>query len=181
MPVSKSKNRYGVTAPRHVLQVIDNGGSSQHIRNDAAPFLSFARIVITALAAAFVGAALALGTFDRVAAALHGAADLFQNPDQYRKAFHADDAVADLRLSPVHLELPKALAKSAFTVLLAAGIAAATLYSGRVPPILQSLGTLIAWPLRILRRWHSGHVGDYVVWMIIGIAVFGAAALGLLQ
>jgi multicomponent Na+:H+ antiporter subunit D len=43
------------------------------------------------------------------------------------------------------------------------------------PPLPRSL---LAWadrPVAVLRAAHSGHVGDYVTWLTIGIAVFGLA------
>lgn len=47
---------------------------------------------------------------------------------------------------------------------------------GLVRPTLPR--SLVAWanrPLDMLRAAHSGHVGDYVTWLTIGIAVFGLA------
>lgn len=37
--------------------------------------------------------------------------------------------------------------------------------------------TAVARPVMLVRDLHSGHVGDYVTWVVFGIAAFGAAAL----
>jgi len=62
-------------------------------------------------------------------------------------------------------EMPDALATIALAVL----IAAIGVYSGlgRVRPVLER-------PLHIVRRLHSGHVGDYVAWLLFGVAALGA-------
>ena len=56
------------------------------------------------------------------------------------------------------------------TAVLAVAVAAAALYGRplveRMPP-LRRLGA----PARLLRALHSGHVGDYVAWMMVGIVV----------
>jgi multicomponent Na+:H+ antiporter subunit D len=59
---------------------------------------------------------------------------------------------------------------AAITVLLALGIAAAALWPHRLP----------SWPrpvraaLDVLHRGHSGHVGDYVAWLLAGVTVLTA-------
>jgi multicomponent Na+:H+ antiporter subunit D len=39
----------------------------------------------------------------------------------------------------------------------------------------------IASPLRVVRKLHSGHVGDYVTWLTFGVASFGLLGLLLLR
>jgi multicomponent Na+:H+ antiporter subunit D len=57
---------------------------------------------------------------------------------------------------------------------LAAGLAALALWAPRLPDALRAA----AWPvtpvLGGLRRVHSGHVGDYVAWLFVGVAAFTA-------
>ncbi|QRP50857.1 NADH dehydrogenase [Amycolatopsis sp. FDAARGOS 1241] len=57
---------------------------------------------------------------------------------------------------------------AAASVVLAAGIAAAGLWSrGRAPSAVRS-------GVHLLHRAHSGHVGDYVAWLLAGVAAFAA-------
>jgi hypothetical protein len=55
--------------------------------------------------------------------------------------------------------------------LLASLIAVATLYGRRlVDRVLPSLRSVYR-PIEFLQRLHSGHVGDYVAWMMMGMTV----------
>ena len=33
---------------------------------------------------------------------------------------------------------------------------------------------------RALRAWHSGHIGDYVTWLVVGVVVLGWALVATL-
>ncbi|MGW4487421.1 complex I subunit 5 family protein [Amycolatopsis sp. NPDC004368] len=61
------------------------------------------------------------------------------------------------------------LAFAGLTLLLTAGLTAAALWPRRTP----------SWPgpataaVRILHRGHSGHVGDYVAWLLVGVTALG--------
>jgi multicomponent Na+:H+ antiporter subunit D len=52
------------------------------------------------------------------------------------------------------------------SVLLAIGIAVAGVYLG--------VGRALRKPLNVLHRLHSGHVGDYVAWLLLGISALAA-------
>jgi multicomponent Na+:H+ antiporter subunit D len=52
------------------------------------------------------------------------------------------------------------------SVLLAVAIAVTGVYRG--------VGRLLDKPLHTVHRLHSGHVGDYVAWLMVGLAVLGA-------
>lgn len=56
------------------------------------------------------------------------------------------------------------------TAVLATGVALASLYGARLPEGIGRLLGRLARPLGILRRVHSGRVGDYVVWLLLGVA-----------
>ena len=59
------------------------------------------------------------------------------------------------------------------STLLAFGIAFTALYARRLPTIVRAAATAMAPPLRVVRQAHSGHVGDYVAWFVVGIALLG--------
>jgi multicomponent Na+:H+ antiporter subunit D len=62
------------------------------------------------------------------------------------------------------------------SVLLALMVAAAGLYSDRLPWLLSQAPAVLTLPFRVLRTAHSGHLGDYVVWLLVGVTLL---AIGL--
>lgn len=58
---------------------------------------------------------------------------------------------------------------------LAVGFAAAGLLRHRLPTAVRRGFATFDPSTRVLRRLHSGKVGDYVVWMVLGVAVSGVA------
>jgi len=64
---------------------------------------------------------------------------------------------------------------------LAGVVALAALYRDRLPTGAGTVVRPFLGAVRGLRALHSGHVGDYVAWLVVGVAVLGAlAALPLL-
>ncbi len=61
------------------------------------------------------------------------------------------------------------------SVALALAVAAAQLYSRRLPAPVRAVGVALRPPLRILRATHSGHLGDYVVWLLLGVTLLAGA------
>ena len=55
------------------------------------------------------------------------------------------------------------------SALLAAGLAAVALWAPRLPALLSRAGRRLEPAVDGLRRIHSGHVGDYVAWLFLGI------------
>jgi len=68
------------------------------------------------------------------------------------------------------------------TVVVAAGFAAGGLYSRRLLAWSGRMGPVATRSLSALRRLHSGHIGDYVMWQFVGIALLlvmvGSTVLG---
>ncbi|MDP9882672.1 multicomponent Na+:H+ antiporter subunit D [Sinomonas atrocyanea] len=63
------------------------------------------------------------------------------------------------------------------TTLAALGVAAADLYRHRLPGAAGRPLAVLDPPLRLLRSLHSGRVGDYTVWLVLGVAASGAIVL----
>ncbi|NUP73242.1 MAG: NADH dehydrogenase, partial [Sinomonas sp.] len=63
------------------------------------------------------------------------------------------------------------------TAAAAAGFAAAGLYRHRFPAMVRHSLAVFDPSLRTLRHLHSGRVGDYVVWMVLGVTASGAVLL----
>jgi multicomponent Na+:H+ antiporter subunit D len=57
---------------------------------------------------------------------------------------------------------------------LAVAVASAALYRDRLPDLAGTAARPITAAVRGLRALHSGHVGDYVAWLVAGVAVLGA-------
>ncbi|MGH3700388.1 MAG: hypothetical protein ACRDQY_13125 [Pseudonocardiaceae bacterium] len=57
------------------------------------------------------------------------------------------------------------------STLLALLVATVALYTDRVPQLLRQGAGVLAPPLRALRIAHSGHLGDYVVWLLLGVTL----------
>jgi multicomponent Na+:H+ antiporter subunit D len=57
---------------------------------------------------------------------------------------------------------------------LAALFAVTALHRGRLPAAVTTLARRVSPALTGLRRLHSGHVGDYITWLLVGVAVLCA-------
>jgi multicomponent Na+:H+ antiporter subunit D len=60
------------------------------------------------------------------------------------------------------------------SVLLAVGVAGVALWAPRIPDLAKSALAPLHPVLTGLRRVHSGHIGDYVAWLFVGVAAFTA-------
>ncbi len=64
------------------------------------------------------------------------------------------------------------------SVALALAIAALNLFRERLPqPLTRSADLLTRPALKGIKALHSGLVGDYVTWIVVGLAVFAVASL----
>jgi hypothetical protein len=50
-------------------------------------------------------------------------------------------------------------------------MAALGLYSDRLARMFSQAPAVVTLPFRVLRTAHSGHLGDYVVWLLIGVTL----------
>jgi multicomponent Na+:H+ antiporter subunit D len=123
-----------------------------------------------ALLAFGLGIALVPGLADHVQGA---AAQLQDRPAYAATVLHGRPMAA---AAPVHAAGPGALDWIYGTLSLtgALAIAAVALRSGRVRDAVPAgLGHMGDRALHLLRSLHSGHVGDYVTWLVVGTAVLG--------
>jgi multicomponent Na+:H+ antiporter subunit D len=56
---------------------------------------------------------------------------------------------------------------------LAVGLALLMLYAPRLPRTLRVAGARLAPATHALHRLHSGHIGDYVAWLLVGALALG--------
>jgi multicomponent Na+:H+ antiporter subunit D len=58
---------------------------------------------------------------------------------------------------------------------LAVALAASAWFAHLLPDrVLRGMRRVVEPPVRVLHRLHSGHVGDYVAWLVFGVALLGA-------
>ncbi len=77
-------------------------------------------------------------------------------------------------------EIPGAAIRGIIAVFLALTLASTSVFRGKLARYLR-IGALLEGPLTALRGVQSGHPGDYVLWLTVGLAVFGSASLFLLR
>ncbi|MCW2726541.1 MAG: NADH/Ubiquinone/plastoquinone [Frankiales bacterium] len=133
------------------------------------------RVPVTMLAPIVIllGACLALGVWPGARAAAEHAAALFTDPSGYAR--EALTGVAGpLPASPRPGNWTAAgLLWGLLSAVLAVAAAAGMLYSDRLPGgrLRHRLGSPL---VHGLRQVHSGHIGDYVAWLMTGMAAMGA-------
>ncbi|WP_369046485.1 complex I subunit 5 family protein [Sinomonas sp. P10A9] len=127
--------------------------------------------------AALLGAGLVLGAAPGLSANAEAAAVQFMDRSGYVGAVLGG---AVLPVSPAGTaggwDAPS-IVWGFVTATLALGLAAVAVYRHRVPAGARRVLAIAVPALRVLRRTHSGRAGDYVVWMVLGVAACGAVVL----
>jgi multicomponent Na+:H+ antiporter subunit D len=76
--------------------------------------------------------------------------------------------------------IPGAALRGTIAVILAFALACTSVFRRRLARSLR-IGAFLEGPLTALRSLQSGHPGDYVLWLTVGVAAFGSAAMFLLR
>jgi len=126
-----------------------------------------------ATAALLIAAAFVSGLIPQLAGRVEVAAEHFVDRRAYADLVLAGVPPPEVGLPPAESSFKGALIGLASAV--AAGmIAAAGLWHMRLPrTITRGATALLGPPFARLRALHSGHVGDYVAWLTVGVAVLG--------
>ena len=120
---------------------------------------------------------LAEGVFPGARAAADHASAYFTDPLGYaRAALDHAGGVAVAPRNPGWSGLGVGLGIA--SAILAVAVAGVGLYGGRLSERAGSFGKATARVFEGLRSVHSGHIGDYVAWLMTGVAAF-AAIIGL--
>jgi multicomponent Na+:H+ antiporter subunit D len=77
-------------------------------------------------------------------------------------------------------EILGASLRGTIALFLAVFLACTSVFRGRLARYLR-IGAFLEGPLTTLRALQSGHPGDYVLWLTVGIAIFGSATLFFLR
>jgi multicomponent Na+:H+ antiporter subunit D len=123
----------------------------------------------TMLAAVVIllGLGLAVGTLPGLGARIGAAAGLLADPTGYRSSVLAgSQALGGQVDAGWH---PEGLLLAGLSTVVAIGVAAVSLYAR---PVAAFHG-----PVRLLHRVHSGHIGDYVAWLTLGVALLSGTML----
>jgi multicomponent Na+:H+ antiporter subunit D len=127
-------------------------------------------VVVVGPAAAFVVAAIAWAHVPGLRPAMARAAAAFTDHRGYEAAVLGGSAPA-AAVPAAHAPGATAWAYAALSLAVALGFA--------VVPLLRPVP--VPAPVRVLRRLHDGHLGDYAAWAVAGCAVLLVAFDGLLR
>lgn len=117
-------------------------------------------------------AGLALGVAPGVPRAFAAAAEVFVDGEGYVAAALGTPAAAVVP-GPAHGWTATGVALGLLSALLAVLVALAALYRDRLPVDPAAAARRLVPALAGLRALHSGHVGDYIAWLVVGVAVLG--------
>jgi multicomponent Na+:H+ antiporter subunit D len=124
-------------------------------------------------------AALALPFLPGWMAVLRNAAAEMVNQPAYLHTVYTGQTVA-LLLPSWKRAIPEACLHGAIAVVLAAALACSSVFRRRLTKPLR-IGDFLEGPMRPWRDAQSGHPGDYVMWITVGLAAFGSATMFLLR
>jgi multicomponent Na+:H+ antiporter subunit D len=135
---------------------------------DATPPVMFVPAAMLALAA------LAVGLIPGVTEAFRSAAERFAEGPVYVRAVLDGVRPAPLPSTSAYSAPASAYIYAALTLAGAVGAAALSLFHSAPSRVTAPLAALRA-AVHALRGLHSGHVGDYVAWLLLGVAVLGGS------
>ncbi|MFC4242935.1 complex I subunit 5 family protein [Gryllotalpicola reticulitermitis] len=135
--------------------------------------------------AALAGSALALGMVPGLVPSATRAAHRFMDYKGYSAAVlygrvgYVDGAVPHLELWSASGVALAGISVAAALVVAFLGVDTQATQTAAVRRAMRAASALASAPLEFLRRLHSGHVGDYIVWLIFGVGIMGFGLLGL--
>jgi multicomponent Na+:H+ antiporter subunit D len=116
---------------------------------------------------------LAIGLVPGIVPAFEGAAEQFVDGSGYAQAVLHGGAAPAVPAVGAYTAPAHAYLYAAITLVLSLGLAALAIYCDT--PLLRGVervGGRLFGPVRAL---HSGHIGDYVAWLVLGVAALGGA------
>lgn len=155
----------------------DDTGPTTSGAEDAETDTLLQRVPLTMLIPIVVllGTSVVLGMLPGLPAAVAGAAATFVDAPGYVAAALGEPAQAPPSVPEVGWTGQGALL-GVVAAVLACAVAMLAVWRGRLPEAWRRPPPWLAVPIAGLRALHSGHVGDYAAWLILGVAVLGACA-----
>jgi multicomponent Na+:H+ antiporter subunit D len=146
-------------------------GSEENPETDPGP--QQVRVTMIAPIVVLLLGALAVGLLPGAHEAIERAAGEFTDASAYAREALTGRAVPPGPTTPIGNWTTAGVLLDLLSAALAVGCAAIAMYGRR----LRAPAGLLAGPKRTmdgLRRIHSGHVGDYVAWLMTGVTAMGA-------
>jgi len=159
------------------LRATDRGGDRGDPDRDGGQGGQRVTLLILVPAVALMAASAVIGPLPTFIAAAEEAGERFVEVDAYVDAVLHGEAVAEPRPEPEDIFTAESLVESALAALAALILVAASLAIRPTAAALAPLGAAVGG----LRRVHSGHVGDYVTWLVAGTAAIGITLSTLLR
>jgi multicomponent Na+:H+ antiporter subunit D len=108
--------------------------------------------------------------------AFEGAAVQFANGSSYAATVLQGGNAPPIEAGPAYSAPASAYIYSAITLVGAIAVAAAMLFGYRTPKAAsQPVSAITRRAIAPLRALHSGHIGDYVAWLVAGVALLGGS------
>jgi multicomponent Na+:H+ antiporter subunit D len=123
-------------------------------------------------AALLLAAGLALGVLPGLSGGAQRAAARFEDQGAYAESVLTGRAPVE-RAVRVHEPGTSGRVYGGLSAAGAVALAALVLFRKRLPARVRRRGRALAPPLVALRRAHSGHIGDYIAWLTLGLAGVG--------
>jgi multicomponent Na+:H+ antiporter subunit D len=122
-----------------------------------------------------IGGAIALTFLPLWLPVLRNAASALVDQPAYLHTLYTGQSVAFTQPS-WHQQLLAANLRGLVAVVLALLLAASSVFRTRIARFLR-VGARMEGDLALLRTMQSGHPGDYVLWLTVGLAIFGSASM----
>src|SRR5215216_1850073 len=120
--------------------------------------------------------ALAIGLVPGLVEAFEGAAERFMDGSSYAATVLHGGNAPPIETGPAYSAPASAYLYSGITFLGALIVAAVTLFSHQAPRAAsRRVGEVAERAVAPLRAVHSGHIGDYVAWLVAGVALLGGS------
>ncbi|WP_138445057.1 complex I subunit 5 family protein [Sinomonas susongensis] len=170
-----------VGSPPEGIEAEGMSGDQEHIEIN----IGRSRIPVSMMVpvVGLLAAGLVLGLLPAVGTAVQEAAARFMDRDGYVGAVLGTGAVSSASAYTTSGAQgaaswdAEAIWLGLLTVALAVGVAAFGVFRHRLPERMRRGQWLVRPPLRVLREVHSGKVGDYVVWLLVGLSASWAVLL----
>src|SRR4051812_13873479 len=158
----------GEAGPREATE--DETVSEEAAAPDRTPAVLFVPALLLAIAA------LAVGLVPGLVEAFEGAAVQFMNGSSYAATVLHGGNAPPIEPGPAYSAPTSAYIYSAITLVGAVAVATMMLFGYRVPRgVSQRVSGVAGRAVAPLRMLHSGHIGDYVAWLVVGVALLGGS------
>jgi len=147
--------------------------SGDEERPESAP-MPRARATMVVPIVALLAGSLAVGVVPALARSISRASVEFVDPAGYVAQALSGAAAASASALPEAAWTSTGVLLGLASALLAVAVAAAGLWGARLPAVLRRGLRPLDPAVTALRRLHSGHVGDYVAWLFVGVTALTA-------